>query len=146
MPMTYFSRRGGRGPSSFAGPARSGCSAPFPAPTRGSTAPRPARALEPACSFRSDKGCSWRSRHRGAGPRKSARPGSTNDGRRIDEEEMHDLSYELPEPSFFGARMPKGPRGEKRPADNIGLAAMVGRIATGEIEDVREEAKSAAAS
>ena len=28
--------------------------------------------------------------------------------------------------------MPKGPRGAKRPAD-IGLAVMVGRIATGEI-------------
>ena len=31
--------------------------------------------------------------------------------------------------------MPKGPRGEKRPADVIGAAVMVGRIATGEIED-----------
>ena len=31
--------------------------------------------------------------------------------------------------------MPKGPRGEKRPADAVGLAVMVGRIATGEIED-----------
>jgi hypothetical protein len=31
--------------------------------------------------------------------------------------------------------MPKGPRGEKRPADVIGAAIMVGRIATGEIED-----------
>ena len=41
--------------------------------------------------------------------------------------------------------MPKGPRGEKRPADAIGLAVMVGKIATGEIEDEREELKSAAA-
>lgn len=41
--------------------------------------------------------------------------------------------------------MPKGPRGEKRPADAIGLAVMIGRIATGEIEDEREELKSAAA-
>lgn len=41
--------------------------------------------------------------------------------------------------------MPKGPRGEKRPADAIGLAVMVGRIATGEIEDERDELKSAAA-
>ena len=32
--------------------------------------------------------------------------------------------------------MPKGPRGEKRPADVIGAAVMVGRIATGEIEEV----------
>jgi hypothetical protein len=31
--------------------------------------------------------------------------------------------------------MPKGPKGEKRPADVIGAAVMVGRIATGEIED-----------
>ncbi len=31
--------------------------------------------------------------------------------------------------------MPKGPNGEKRPADAIGLAVMVGRIATGEVED-----------
>jgi len=31
--------------------------------------------------------------------------------------------------------MPKGPRGEKRPADVIGAAIMVGRIATGEITE-----------
>jgi hypothetical protein len=31
--------------------------------------------------------------------------------------------------------MPKGPRGEKRPADVIGAAIMVGRIATGEMKD-----------
>jgi hypothetical protein len=31
--------------------------------------------------------------------------------------------------------MPKGPNGEKRPADAIGLAVMVGKIATGEIKD-----------
>ena len=42
--------------------------------------------------------------------------------------------------------MPKGPRGEKRPADAIGLAVMIGKIATGEIEDNREGVKSAAAS
>lgn len=41
--------------------------------------------------------------------------------------------------------MPKGPRGEKRPADAIGLAVMVGKIATGEIEDDRDDVKSAAA-
>ena len=34
--------------------------------------------------------------------------------------------------------MPKGPRGEKRPADAIGLAVMIGKIATGEIEDVTD--------
>jgi hypothetical protein len=31
--------------------------------------------------------------------------------------------------------MPRGPKGEKRPADVIGAAVMVARIATGEIED-----------
>ncbi|MFO1141477.1 MAG: histone H1 [Amaricoccus sp.] len=42
--------------------------------------------------------------------------------------------------------MPKGPKGEKRPADAVGLAVMVGRIATGEIEDTPEdEGKDASA-
>jgi len=31
--------------------------------------------------------------------------------------------------------MPKGPKGEKRPADVIGAAVMVARIATGEIDE-----------
>jgi hypothetical protein len=31
--------------------------------------------------------------------------------------------------------VPTGPKGEKRPADVIGAAIMVGRIATGEIEE-----------
>ena len=31
--------------------------------------------------------------------------------------------------------MPKGPRGEKRPADAAGLATMVARIATGKVKD-----------
>lgn len=31
--------------------------------------------------------------------------------------------------------MPRGPKGEKRPADVIGAAIMVGKIATGEIEE-----------
>ena len=31
--------------------------------------------------------------------------------------------------------MPKGPQGQKRPADVIGCAVHVGRIATGEIKD-----------
>ena len=31
--------------------------------------------------------------------------------------------------------MPKGPQGQKRPADAIGAAVMVAQIATGEIED-----------
>jgi len=41
--------------------------------------------------------------------------------------------------------VPKGPNGEKRPADAIGLAVMIGKIATGEIEDERVELSSAAA-
>jgi len=34
--------------------------------------------------------------------------------------------------------MPKGPKGEKRPADVIGAAVMVAKIATGEIEENTE--------
>lgn len=42
--------------------------------------------------------------------------------------------------------MPKGPKGQKRPADVVGNAIMVAKIATGEIEeDIEEKAKSAAA-
>ena len=40
--------------------------------------------------------------------------------------------------------MPKGPRGEKRPADAVSRAVMIGRIATGEIEDERELSSAAA--
>ena len=31
--------------------------------------------------------------------------------------------------------MPRGPKGEKRPADAVGAAVMVAKIATGEIKD-----------
>ena len=41
--------------------------------------------------------------------------------------------------------MPKGPNGEKRPADAVGLAVLIGKIATGEIEDTRDDLSSAAA-
>ena len=41
--------------------------------------------------------------------------------------------------------MPKGPRGEKRPADAIGRAVMIAKIATGEIEDERDAVSTAAA-
>ena len=41
--------------------------------------------------------------------------------------------------------MPKGPRGEKRPADVIGRAVITAKIATGKIGDEREELASAAA-
>lgn len=42
--------------------------------------------------------------------------------------------------------MPRGPKGEKRPADVIGTAVMIGKIATGEIEDLTtDDGKNAAA-
>jgi hypothetical protein len=41
--------------------------------------------------------------------------------------------------------MPKGPKGEKRPADVIGNAVRVMRIATGEEEEDAPSPKSAAA-
>jgi len=41
--------------------------------------------------------------------------------------------------------MPRGPRGEKRPADVIGTAVKVMRIATGEETEEVDSAKSAAA-
>lgn len=42
--------------------------------------------------------------------------------------------------------MPKGPKGEKRPADVIGAAIKVAKIATGEIkEDIDEDGKNKAA-
>lgn len=42
--------------------------------------------------------------------------------------------------------MPTGPKGEKRPADVIGAAVMIGKIATGEIEDLTtDDGKNAAA-
>ena len=40
--------------------------------------------------------------------------------------------------------MPKGPRGEKRPADAIGRAVHIAKIATGEVEDERELSSAAA--
>jgi len=35
--------------------------------------------------------------------------------------------------------MPKGPQGQKRPADVVGAAVMVARIATGEVEDTKRD-------
>ena len=35
--------------------------------------------------------------------------------------------------------MPKGLNGQKRPADVIGAAIMVGKIATGDVEDTRDD-------
>jgi hypothetical protein len=37
--------------------------------------------------------------------------------------------------------MPKGPQGQKRPADVIGAAIRVAKIATGEIEEKPEQGK-----
>jgi hypothetical protein len=43
--------------------------------------------------------------------------------------------------------MPRGPKGEKRPADAIGNAIMIGRIASGEIDETAttDDGKNAAA-
>jgi hypothetical protein len=40
--------------------------------------------------------------------------------------------------------MPKGPHGQKRPADVVGNAVHVMRIATGEIEDTKQSASTEA--
>ncbi len=42
--------------------------------------------------------------------------------------------------------MPKGPKGEKRPADAVGAAVMVAKLATGEMaEDDDDDGKNKAA-
>ncbi|NMM44253.1 RNA-binding protein [Rhodospirillaceae bacterium KN72] len=42
--------------------------------------------------------------------------------------------------------MPKGPRGQKRPADVIGNAVLIAQIATGEVEDeIEDDGKDPAA-
>lgn len=42
--------------------------------------------------------------------------------------------------------MPRRPKGEKRPADVVGAAVMIGKIATGEIRDLTtDDGKNAAA-
>jgi hypothetical protein len=41
--------------------------------------------------------------------------------------------------------MPRGPRGEKRPADVVGAAVQVARISVGEEEDMREPEKTVSA-
>jgi hypothetical protein len=35
--------------------------------------------------------------------------------------------------------MPKGPNGKKRPADVVGLAILVGKNATGDVDDVQAD-------
>lgn len=37
--------------------------------------------------------------------------------------------------------MPKGPEGQRRPADSIGMSVMVARIATGETKDNQKSGK-----
>ena len=39
----------------------------------------------------------------------------------------------------YGVTLPRGPKGEKRPADMVGAAVMVAKIATGEIEETKKE-------
>lgn len=39
--------------------------------------------------------------------------------------------------------MPKGPNGQKRPADSIGMSVAVAQIATGEVEDVKASGRVA---
>ncbi len=41
--------------------------------------------------------------------------------------------------------MPRGPKGEKRPADVVGAAVTVAKIATGEIEETTDDGKNKAA-
>jgi hypothetical protein len=43
-----------------------------------------------------------------------------------------------------GVYMPKGPRGEKRPADTVSAAVMVGRIATGDATETLGKAPNRA--
>ena len=58
---------------------------------------------------------------------------------------MHASLRSLPL-SIYPTTMPRGPKGEKRPADAIGNAVMIALIATGEIEDITtEDGKNAAA-
>jgi hypothetical protein len=54
--------------------------------------------------------------------------------------------YMLTDKQLQGIVMPRGPKGEKRPADVVGNAVHVMRIATGQIEDITtEDGKNAAA-
>jgi hypothetical protein len=47
---------------------------------------------------------------------------------------------------FCEENLSRGPKGEKRPADTIGNAIMIAKIATGEIEDLTtDDGKNAAA-
>jgi len=39
--------------------------------------------------------------------------------------------------------MPKGPRGEKRPADVVGMSVLIAKIATGEVEETKPSGRRA---
>lgn len=43
---------------------------------------------------------------------------------------------------MLGWTTPKGPQGQKRPGEVIGAAIRVAKIATGEIEDDRDDSKA----
>jgi hypothetical protein len=43
-------------------------------------------------------------------------------------------------PTFDGRFMPRGPKGERRHADTVQNAMLIGRIATGDAEDRTNEA------
>jgi hypothetical protein len=49
------------------------------------------------------------------------------------------MSYDI---AIVGdAKMPKGPEGQRRPADAIGMSVMIARIATGEVVDNQKSGK-----
>jgi hypothetical protein len=53
------------------------------------------------------------------------------------------FAVELKPKSCYYLVMPKGPQGQKRPADVIGAAIKIAQIATGEIEEKPDGKKSA---
>jgi hypothetical protein len=83
-----------------------------------------------------------RSYYREASEGKGPAPQGASRGRKADRAQglghrpgKQDQAGAMPLAHRIGVVMPKGPRGEKRPADVIGAAIMVGRIATGEEPD-----------
>jgi hypothetical protein len=56
------------------------------------------------------------------------------------EKKLSDLKglYAYDRPRDEGVAVPKGPRGERRPADTVACAVMVAKIATGEIREERK--------
>ena len=44
-----------------------------------------------------------------------------------------------------GSEMPRGPKGERRPAETVQNAMLIGRIATGDVADHASESKDATA-